>query len=254
MEEKVENKLKEIWAKYKGKFESDEVSCLIDRGYVYATPQRDNVLVTGINPSFLQSEENKPNTYTYEEAVNPYYSRIRNVIDCCFPVYLDLFYFRNSEQSVIAKILKEKNGIEFLADQLAVTKETIEWIQPTIIIVLNKGSWTFYGKNPTSVWMGYEFQKEKDMEGGELHRIVGFRDSNEIIAPEIKETNLVGTYVYFSRSLNRMKKVDSDKVRNDIHEIVDKHFCGEKSYSDQIKTTDSSDSSDFEFHDTPLPF
>lgn len=223
MEEKVENKLKEIWAKYKGKFESDEVSCLIDRSYVYATPEKANVLVTGINPSFLKSEQNKPNTYTFDTADHPHYTRIRNVTDCCFPAYLDLFYFRNTEQSVIAKIIKEKNGVEFLADQLTVTKETIEWIQPKIIVVLNKGAWTFYGKNPTSVWMGYKFQKEKDMAGGELHQIVGFRESNEIIAPEIKETNLVGTYVYFSRSLNRIKKDGFENIKNDIFEIVMKH-------------------------------
>ena len=178
-----------------------------------------------------------------------HYTRIRNVTDCCFPAYLDLFYFRNTEQSVIAKIIKEKNGVEFLADQLAVTKETIEWIQPKIIFVLNKGSWTFYGKNPRSVWMGYEFQKEKDMAGGELHRIVGFRVSNEIIAPEIKETNLVGTYVYFSRSLNRIKKEDSDNISKDISEIVEKHFGLAKFHSGP---TEPIDPSDFNFVDIPF--
>lgn len=243
MEEKVENKLKEIWAKYKGKFESDDVSCLIDRSYVYATPERADILVTGINPSYVKSkkriEEN--NTYTFSSAKHPHYTRIRNLLYYSYyTAYLDLFYFRNTKQSLIAKILKESNGIEFLADQLALTKESIEWIQPKIIVVLNKGAWTFYGKNPTSVWMGYEFRKEKDMAGGELHRIVGFRVSNEIIAPEIKETNLVGTYVYFSRSLNRIKKEDFENIKNDIFEIVKNYYPqhGVKAHID----------------DTPLPF
>ncbi len=248
MKEKVENKLKEIWKKYKGKFESDEVSCLIDRSYVYATPEKNTILITGINPSYVESKkEEKLNTYTLSSAKHSHYTRIRNLVNCTYySAYLDLFYFRNTSQSLIAKILKEKNGVEFLADQLAVTKETIEWIQPKVILVLNKGAWAFYGLNPSSVWMGYEFQKEKDMAGGELHRIVGFRVSNEIIAPEIKETNLVGTYVYFSRSLNRIKTEDFENMKKDISEIIEKHLSHEMCHCEPM------DLSDFSNDDIPF--
>lgn len=75
----------------------------------------------------------------------------------------------------------------------------------------NKESWAYFGKlfeEKGWVWMGYQFEFIQNMECGELFRITGLLDSNERIAPEIKETNLKGTFVLFTQHINQYTAVE----------------------------------------------
>ena len=122
--------------------------------------------------------------------------------------YLDIFYFREQEQSFLReKILCKPEGIRFVVDQLNLTMHIIENIvMPKLIVVKNKESWAYFGKlyeEKGWVWMGYRFQHIQNMACGELCRITGLIDSQERIAPEIKETGLCGTFVLFTKHINQ---------------------------------------------------
>ena len=59
---------------------------------------------------------------------------------------------------------------------------------------------------PEYVWMGYRFEHVEDYPCGELCKIMGLRDSEERIAPEITKFALEGTYVLFSSHINQYTK------------------------------------------------
>ena len=122
--------------------------------------------------------------------------------------YMDLFYFREQDQEFLKKqILPSPEGLRFTIEQLNLSQHIIEdIIQPSLIVVKNKESWAYFGKlfeEKGWVWMGYQFEFIQNMECGELFRITGFLDSDEKIAPEIKETNLKGTFLLFTNHINQ---------------------------------------------------
>ena len=105
------------------------------------------------------------------------------------------------------QLLTTENGIRFIVDQLNLTQHIIEdIIQPKVIVVKNKESWAYWGKSYEQfgwVWMGYKFEFIQNIECGELFKIIGLIDSYDRIAPEIKETNLIGSVVLFTQHMNQ---------------------------------------------------
>lgn len=60
---------------------------------------------------------------------------------------MDLLYFRETDQSKIGTILREKNGLDFIWKQLELSKLLLEKCQPRIIVVCNALAGTFIGKD-----------------------------------------------------------------------------------------------------------
>lgn len=140
--------------------------------------------------------------------------------------YLDIFYFREQEQRFLNdKILGSPNGIRFVVDQLNLTMHVIEDIvKPKLLIIKNKESWAYFGKlfdEKGWVWMGYKFEHIQDMTCGELCRISGLIDSKERIAPEFQETNLVGSFVLFTKHINQYTAVNERPTPKILKSILD---------------------------------
>ncbi|RZK26756.1 MAG: hypothetical protein EOO43_01860 [Flavobacterium sp.] len=221
--ETIERKLNDIFDSYANKFKNCNLNRINERRFVYAVPEKSEILITGINPSHSEKYTDHPNHYTLKDASNRYFTMLRRVLPFEKNVhisYLDLFYFKNTEQAILNAYKKERDGLTFLAEQLNLTQHIIEWIAPKLILVMNKGSWGFWGKEKNCTWMGYEFELEDDtLEFGQLHKITGIRNDNDSIAHEIEVTSLIGTRVYFSRHLNRVKNETLEKIRLEVASI-----------------------------------
>jgi len=209
-------RLAEIWNE---EYISTLPTLVKDRGYMFADNVQKDILITGFNPSYREGEpigviHGAINNIWQETRYDNYWSPIKKIlndddIDLRDKAdYLDIFYYREQEQHFLNdKILSSPNGIKFVVDQLNLTMHIIEdVVKPKLLIIKNKESWAYFGKlfdEKGWVWMGYKFKHIQDMECGELCRITELLDSKERIAPEIQQTNLIGTFVLFTKHINQ---------------------------------------------------
>ena len=226
-------RLAEIWNE---SYISSLPSLVKDRGYMYADNVQRDVLITGFNPSFRDGEavgalHGPIQTIWEEEKHDNYWSPVRKMlydgnIDLRSRTdYLDIFYFREQDQHFLNdKTLSNPNGIRFVVDQLNLTMHIIEDIvRPKLIIIKNKESWAYFGKffdEKGWVWMGYKFEHIQNMECGELCRITGLLDSKERIAPEIKQTNLIGAFVLFTKHINQYTSLSERPTPQILKDIL----------------------------------
>lgn len=221
----IEKKLMEIWNDCNLNPEVKE------RGFVFADPQKADLLITGINPSWrnnsceqkgnrhgIATENLKPEIWKQrnknKKRWDTYWGPIRKMlvdeekgINLIGRVdYLDIFHFKEQNQKFLTTdiLKKQSDGIDFIRRELNLTQHIIEEnIQPKLILVKNAESSAYWGKRPNCVWMGYQFEHLQEFPCGELCQIVGLQDSNERIAPEITKTKLIGTRVLFSNHINQ---------------------------------------------------
>lgn len=233
MENKELNeKLTCIWNTYQhvSPFKNEEMLKVLERNYCYAEPsQKGKTMVVGFNPSYGGNDD--VISYTLSSAKHRYFTTLRKtVLSDAETTYLDLFYFKYTEQSVIEKLISEEGelGLAFMVEQLELTKQIMEDSKPKLILVMNKGAWAYFGYYEKYVWMGYTFEEVSnlDIKEGKLMRITGFRDSHFRLLPKLESTNLIGTYVYFSRHLNRVPTPKKDIITNEIKEIRKNVFKG----------------------------
>lgn len=222
--EHIERKLTIIWDKFSNKFENEDLNKVLDRKFVYTLPEKSDILITGINPSFREGSSEVPISYKLSDAKHSYFTTLRKIapVHNGHTSYLDLFHFKNTEQAILSKFYLEKDlGLSFLAEQLNLTQHIIEWIAPKVILVMNKGSWGFWGKESNCTWMGYEMEMlNESLNFGQLCQISGLRLNNDRVAPEIGQTSLKGTKVYFSRHLNRISNEQLELLKAEIASIV----------------------------------
>ncbi len=219
----IYNSLYQFFCKYVdlAKKEEDKfIADTLERGIVFSTVKPKEILVTGINPSFRKGEENlKSFSYDYESnslGKDFYYSSIAKMLGELNDkaTYLDLFCCRETSQSRFIKtFLNNELGVSFLAEHLAFTQELIEnIILPKLIIVKNKGSWFFWGKdakqNPnwTNVWMGYDLELIEKVPSGEICRVKGLIEDNQRVNNSIIQTNLIDTIILFTNHFQYCKK------------------------------------------------
>ena len=212
----ITQRLDEIWSQAYIKSLPSE----LQRGYRFCdNKERKSFLITGINPSFRKGSSigSKPFYIDFfDNSHDNYFSPIKKMLfdeEASIDLrndtaYADLFYFREKNQNFLQKqLLTTENGIRFIVDQLNLTQHIIEdIIQPKVIVVKNKESWAYWGKLFEQfgwVWMGYKFEFIQNIECGKLFKIIGLIDSDDRIAPEIKETNLIGSVVLFTQHMNQ---------------------------------------------------
>ena len=167
------------------KTSNEDVQEIIDRGYVCANTKPNEILFIGINPSY--TKDAKPESYFYNvsNAVGDYgkhYKPFDNLISNTKYKgewsYIDLFYFRETDQKKLDLIIK--NEIQFIVEQLRLTNEIIKQINPQIIVVANSKANNFFGVNKKgnkNIWYGLNFVF--DTESG-LYKVVGI-DEDSII-------------------------------------------------------------------------
>ncbi|MDO4691295.1 MAG: hypothetical protein Q4A64_00315 [Porphyromonadaceae bacterium] len=237
----IAQRLTEIW---NSDYIKDLPLLISKRGYAFAHNQdQKDILITGINPSFRDGESNGVLQWNIDKIWFPeknengstydvYWSPIRKIlhgsgIDLRAEAsYLDIFYFREREQTFLrSQLLSKPEGIRFVAEQLNLTMHIIEEIiRPKLIIVKNKESWAYFGKYAQEkgwIWMGYTFELVcEKLPCGELWKITGLIDSPERIAPEITETGLIGTFVLFTNHINQYTKREKRPTPELLQQIL----------------------------------
>lgn len=227
----TEKRLAEIWSMpYINKLPG----IVKERGYWYAENGNKDILITGFNPSFRDGDAMKVSSMPvkdllYGEKYDNYWGPVRKMLyngetDLRgITGYLDIFYFREREQKFLKnEILPSEGGMQFVIDQLNLTQHIIEeTIRPKLMIVKNKEAQAYFGKLNGMVWMGYEFEKIADTQYGELCRIKGLIDSDERIAPELKSTNIKGSYTLFTTHINQYTSVDKRPTPDFLKQILD---------------------------------
>ena len=250
----MKEELKKLWEKYEEKISesarnvedarfrkrAELLKEVLSHKWMYSEVEDCHILITGINPSF---DGKGHGCFKLKTCDHPYYKSLKEMVGDLLSVtdYLDLFTFRETAQSTISKFLKYPVGLKFLAEHLAITQHKIEQLNPSIIIVANKGSWVFWGKNADkdkkgefcNIWMGYKYEPvddellmekfSKNLDNCKICKISGLIDEQEggsqRVSKDITETNLVGTIVvftYMSGYLDRKRVHKNDRVTPDM--------------------------------------
>jgi hypothetical protein len=226
-QESIQAELTLVWEEFKGRFKNKDLNDVLERKFAFSIPEQSEILITGINPSY-QLNDDKLLRYKYSDIKHRYFTILRKIIPTAInganikASYLDLFYYRNTEQAILNDFNKEQQlGVKFLSKQLNVTQKIIEWIAPQVILVMNKGSWKYWEKDPKHTWMGYEVRVINDsLEFGELYEIVGLQNNVVRVTPELIQTSLMGTRVYFSKYLKRVSNANLELIKAEIHSAI----------------------------------
>ena len=226
-EEIIAAELTELWEEYKGKFNNPLLNEVLERGFGFAIPKKCEVLITGINQSYQPKNPDALLRYSYHDAKHSYFTTLRKVVPTQINEvevnvsYLDLFYFRNTEQTLLSEYYKEHLGISFLSRQLKLTQKILEWISPKAILIMNKGSWVFWEHTYKYPWMGYQVKLLNDrLNFGILYEIIGLKSSGAESSSVLKPSELIGTKVYLSRHLNRLSNEKLGLIEIEVASIL----------------------------------
>ena len=217
-----------------GEYDQDKFRILhelISRNAVWPNLESEkgkSLLFIGINPSY-DGKPVIPRGYEIQEVVKVrkgHYGQFNKMAQdvelgdkwTC----LDLFYYREGNQTVINKLIEDKagKGLDFICDQLRLTQEIIECLEPKIIIVSNASIRRFFGIDAkekdgkiNEVWMGYVFDPI-DTEKG-IYKIIGIH-SNSVSKDTLSKTRLKDTLVIFSRSFLYMPRTKRENLKEQL--------------------------------------
>lgn len=146
---------------------------VIKRGFLTSEviPLR-SVLFVGLNPSYLDNTPtNSVNYFPLHQKDNKYkqyFSKFEEIAESSnLPLaYIDLLFLRETEQKKIDQILAEKNGVDFVMNQLQVSKQILEMAKPKVLVVSNTKARQFLGKDKNkniNIWMGYDFEFDESI-------------------------------------------------------------------------------------------
>jgi hypothetical protein len=171
VQEIIEKPLMEIKNKYS---HLDQVldTDIISRGFI--APQyikSDSIMFLGINPSFTHPYEIHDIHFYSNDNSNQYFDKFNEInteinkksIVKINWTHLDLLFFRETNQKVVDLFLKEDPiGVQFIWQQLMLSKQLLELSTPEIIVASNTKVRHFLGfdsnkEKTQGVWMGYEF-------------------------------------------------------------------------------------------------
>jgi hypothetical protein len=226
-EEAIAAELTVLWEEYRGKFNNPILNQVLERGFGFAIPKKCEVLITGINQSYQPKNPDVLLRYSYHDAKHSYFTTLRKVVPTQINgeevnvSYVDLFYFRNTEQTLLREFYMEHSGISFLSKQLKVTQRIIEWISPKVILIMNKGSWVYWEHNDKYPWMSYEVNLINDLLNfGKLYEIIGLKSSSLDSSSKTKRSSLIGTKLYLSRHLNRFSNEKLALIKMEVTSIL----------------------------------
>lgn len=193
------------------KYQHTTFSNLVKRGFCFQYDEdaigKTDILFIGINPSYDEKNTAFNNSYRKSEVVNiSYFKAFFYIADKLLKDYyrtinwshIDVCVFRETKQSEIGDFLmKQEGGVDFIYQQLMVSKELIGLIKPKAIVVSNTLARRFLGKEmneekTSGVWMGYEFVFDKNI-------------GTDVIQNGV----LKGTPVFFSSMLSGQRALDN---------------------------------------------
>ena len=214
--ERIKRGLEELFSI---KTSNNDVQEIINRGYVCANVEPNEILFIGINPSYIKNDKKESFTYDVKQAVNDYpkhYKHFQKLLSNTKYKkkwsYIDLFYFRETDQKKVDLIIK--NEISFIVEQLRLTNKIIKQINPKIIIVANSKANNYFGINKllkngeyTNIWYGLEF--EFDTNSG-LMKVIGI-DDNSIVDNSNYEFYKDKLFL-FTSTLTYMNKFNKERL------------------------------------------
>lgn len=137
----------------------------------FASPdniEEDALLFIGLNPS-NSNTSSILDYYSLEQNSNehPYFKKFEDIASYCNTnwTHLDMLFIRETEQKQIGKLLNGI-GLEFICEQLQLSKILIEKSNPKAIVVCNTLSRTFLGadkKNGKNIWLDFEFLFDEEL-------------------------------------------------------------------------------------------
>ena len=205
------------------KSNNNETTKIINRGFCYSEFNKKKLLFIGINPSYLPNAKLESHYYCVEAALNgykKYYGKFQELARGTKYesdwTYIDLFFFRETEQNKINNIID--NDIDFIISQLRLSNEIINDINPEIIVVCNSGSANFFGINKTinkNIWLGYDFIFDEDY-GIEI--ITGINHQSIIEKNNIPK-NIIGTPILFSSTLTYLDMHNKKRLHWTIERV-----------------------------------
>src|SRR5699024_10216291 len=105
----------------------------------------------------------------------------------------DLLFFRETKQRYIDKLIKKDYGIDFIKEQLEISKRIISMSRPKIIVVSNTKARRFMRNKKSRLYMGSEFEFDEGL-------------GTYII---INDDVLAGTPVFFTSMLTGQRALDN---------------------------------------------
>lgn len=204
IKERFESQVKEIWTNEKF---LDIDRNVLSRGYVI--PDKvitDSILFIGINPSYF---EDNVNTIANQKPI-PYFNRFIEISDSIsIPwTHTDLLFFREREQKYIDYLLKSKIRIDFIYQQLMISKQIIILSKPKVIVVSNTKAREFMGfdknlERTQGVWMDLDFEFDENLG---THKIVN-------------DSDLENVPVFFTSMLSGQRALDNGSYQRLIWHI-----------------------------------
>lgn len=198
---------------------------LLDRGFVFQFDEglvEPDVLFVGVNPSYADGSEKENLFYTQEQGLqHSYFQPFKRIADTLERVYerkitwthLDILVFRETQQSFIKDVLfKNPLGVEFLVEQIAISKRILEYLRPKVLVVSNTMARELLGKNRNGneygVWAGFHFDFDKEI-------------GTDII---LNSEPLQSTKVFFTSMLSGQRALDNgtkERLIWHINEVLD---------------------------------
>lgn len=196
------------------KFSEIEV---IKRGFgVHDEIIKNSLLFIGINPSYKEGAINEKNESYFinlnQEGKNeingkqyPYFKKFVDITNRINKKqeensskiinwsHMDLLFHRETKQHFIENLKKEKNGIEFINEQLKIAEKILINSKPKIIIVSNTKARNFLKGKEDKISIGFDF-----------------KFNNELGTYTITNNqNLNGTPVFFTSMLTGQRALDN---------------------------------------------
>lgn len=243
--EEIFNRLKTLFQFYEME-KNPLVQELASRQPVMANIEKAEVLFIGINPSYLESDSKSGYTYAIQQAVVEYakhYGKFKELatwegIEQSW-TYMDLLAVRETSQNHVMGLINSPAGLRFVVEQLIISREIIEYIQPKLIVVCNSAARIFMGieaKHDTQgkasdVWLGYHFETDQQF-GSEV--ITGL-DKEPIGMPF--NTSLYGTPCLFTGTLTYADKFNKKRLAWQINRIMEyTSVCFGEAYTNGMQT------------------
>lgn len=193
---------------------------------------QEGILITGINPSRKRTEKHDDDFfYTFKDVTIGEMKKNGNIKVGYWrqkykllgelikeTAYLDLYPFGFTSQNGFEDLIED--NIQFRAAIVSITQREIEtYIKPVLIIVANKQS-SYYWGNEDATWMGYDMEKISDEM--ELYQIKGFKNKQDRINQDLKESSLSGSLILFYGMYDerhKKKQLTAEEVKK-IYEMA----------------------------------
>lgn len=161
------------------------------------------LLFVGLNPSYVDNTPSeKVNFYELKPSDNDYkqyfgkFEEVSNRTNMPW-AHIDLLFLRETKQNLIDQIMREPNGVDFIYQQLMISKDILEKAHPRVIVVSNTKARLFMGfekKDGVKVWMDYDFEFDEAIG---THRIT------------TEGSTLKGVPVFFTSMLTGQRAIDN---------------------------------------------